>query len=104
MSKTIALTGAAGYLGSVLIDYLRAQHWVERIVAIDLKPVPADGRVISYATDIHDGSFLRAVFAEHGVSHVIHGAFTIIPPRGMSARQMRAANFDGSQQVFRAAF
>jgi UDP-glucose 4-epimerase len=104
MSKIIALTGAAGYLGSVLIDYLRAQEWVERIIAIDVKPIPSDGRVLSYCTDVRDGSLLKAIFAEHGVTNVIHAAFIITPPRGMTASQMRSANFDSSKQVFHAAF
>src|SRR6516225_3175648 len=104
MGKTIALTGAAGYLGTVLIDYLRAQPWVDRIIALDVKPAPADGRVISYLCDVRDGDFLRALFTEHAVSHVIHAAFIITPPRNMSPTEMHNANVEGSQAVIRAAF
>jgi nucleoside-diphosphate-sugar epimerase len=110
MGKIIALTGAAGYLGSVLIDYLGAQSWVERIIAVDVKPLPLhpqtvyDGRLISYYADIHDGDFMRAIFVEHGVTNVIHAAFIPSQQGGVSISQMRTSNIDGSQRLFHAAF
>jgi nucleoside-diphosphate-sugar epimerase len=103
LGKVIALTGAAGYLGGVLLSQLRQQPWVERIVAVDLKPIPADGRVVSYCLDVREGSFLRAIMAEHGVTHVIHAAFIATQPPEMPLGQMQSNNIEGSRQVLRSA-
>lgn len=103
MGKVIALTGAAGYLGSILLGQLEAQPWAERIVAIDLKPVAATGRIVSYRLDVRDSATLRAIFAEHGVTHLVHAAFILAQPPDMSLEQMRSINIDGSQSVIRSA-
>lgn len=103
MGKIIAVTGAAGYLGRVLIAQLQAQPWVERIVALDFKPLPADGRLISYQMDVRESSLLRAILAEHGVTHFIHAAFMVSQLPGFSEDQVRQNNVEGSQQVIRTA-
>lgn len=97
------MTGASGYLGSVLLPQLAAQPWVERVIALDLNPVPATDRVISYRLDIRDGEALRAILAEHAVTHLIHAAFVVSPPAPMSEAEMQSINVNGSMHVFRAA-
>lgn len=104
MGKIIAVTGAAGYLGRVLIAHLLTQSWVERIIALDVKPVLADGRVISHSLDIREVSSLRAILAEHGVTHFVHAAFIINKPADMGVEQMRSINVDGSQLALKTAF
>ncbi|MHB1844021.1 MAG: NAD-dependent epimerase/dehydratase family protein [Deltaproteobacteria bacterium] len=39
-ARSIAITGAYGYLGRALIERFEASPWVERILALDLKPPP----------------------------------------------------------------
>ncbi|MCC7451220.1 MAG: NAD-dependent epimerase/dehydratase family protein [Anaerolineae bacterium] len=99
MGKVIAITGAAGYVGRALVEHLQKQHWVERIVALDLKPLPATGVVIPYNLDVRDTSFLRAVLAEHAVTHLVHAAFVVSQPLDMTLEQMRRINVEGSQGV-----
>jgi UDP-glucose 4-epimerase len=103
VGKVIALTGAAGYVGGLLLHELRKQAWVERIIAFDVKPVAGDGHVISYCMDVRDGAALRSIFAEHAVTNLIHAAFVLNPPPHMTNTEMHTINVNGSQQVFRAA-
>ncbi|MEP7288011.1 MAG: NAD-dependent epimerase/dehydratase family protein [Chloroflexota bacterium] len=99
----VAITGAGGYLGRILTAQLETQHWVDHIIAIDLSPVLATGRVISYRLDVRDGATLRAILAEHGVTHLIHAAFILVQPPEMSLAEMHSINVGGSKQVIRAA-
>src|SRR5437763_1777357 len=87
----------------MLLHELRKQSWVDHIIAFDLKPISGDGRVISYCMDVRDGAALRAIFAEHAVTNLIHAAFVVTPPPYMSPAEMHMINVNGSQQVFRAA-
>ncbi|MBX3065847.1 MAG: NAD-dependent epimerase/dehydratase family protein [Anaerolineae bacterium] len=103
MGKIVAITGAAGYLGQVLIQHLQTLSWVERIIALDVRPVAANGRVISHALDVRESSFMRAILAEHGVTHLVHGAFHTSLPANMSPDQMRSNNVDGSQLALKTA-
>ncbi len=100
MGKVIAVTGAAGYLGQTLVAYLEKQPWVERIICLDVKPLPSTERAISYCMDVRDFSLLRAIFSEHAVTHLVHAAFIVTPPPGLTEQQMYAANVEGSQSVF----
>jgi UDP-glucose 4-epimerase len=102
VKKVVGITGAAGYLGGRLIQLLNRQPWVEQIVALDLKPMPPIEGVISHQLDTRDSSALRAVLVEHGVTHLVHGAFHIVPPDG-DIQKMRLNNVQGSLDVFRCA-
>jgi len=104
LGKVIAITGAAGYIGRALVEHLQKQHWVERIIALDLKPFPATGTVIPYTLDVRDASFLRAVLAEHAVTHLVHAAFVVSQPPDMTVEQIRRINVEGSQGVIHQAF
>jgi UDP-glucose 4-epimerase len=99
VGKVIAITGAAGYIGQTLIPQLSTQPWVERIIALDLESVPSADLVISYVMDVRESTHLRAILAEHAVTHVVHAAFIVSPPPGMSDTQMYNTNVEGSKQV-----
>jgi UDP-glucose 4-epimerase len=47
---------------------------------------------------------LRAILAEHGVTHLVHGAFVVNKASTTNADQMRSINVDGSQLVLKTAF
>jgi nucleoside-diphosphate-sugar epimerase len=98
------VTGAAGYLGSRLIAYLTQQPWVERIIAFDLLPTAADGRVISYQLNVRDSQAMRPILTEHGVTNFVHAAFVINRPPGWTTDQMLAANVYTANDAFKAAF
>ena len=75
--KIVAVTGAAGYLGSRLLAYLTTQPWVAQIIALDQKPLAnnSSGRIHAYQVDVSDAEALAAIFARHSVTHLVHAAF-----------------------------
>ncbi len=101
--KVVAVTGAAGYLGQRLLAYLTRQSWVERIIALDVKPIPSDGRILAHRVDVSDTATLRALLTEHGVTHLVHAAFLLVQPPNQTEGQMRAINVGGSRRVIDAA-
>jgi len=103
--KIVAVTGAAGYLGSRLLAYLTTQPWVAQIIALDQKPLAnnSSGRIHAYQVDVSDAEALAAIFARHSVTHLVHAAFLLVQPPDMSESAMRAANVDGSRCVIETA-
>jgi nucleoside-diphosphate-sugar epimerase len=101
--KVVAITGAAGYLGGLLVDYLSVQPWVERIIAVDAKPVYASERVIAYQMELVDKASFRALLGEHAVSHVVHAAFQILPGSNDTLAKVRERNVRSSNTVIIAA-
>ena len=82
-SKTILITGAAGYIGRLLAERLRPDY---DVVGTDLR-VPEDAAIPMFALDIRDralGEHMRA----RGVTHVVHLASVIESGRD------RARDFD----------
>ena len=93
----IAVTGAAGYVGSRLVARLESEPGVERILAIDIRPPQTD-----YSPKVfylqHD---VRAPFADefarHGIETVVHLAYVLRPGRDRSA--VRRVNVGGTRNV-----
>lgn len=98
--KTVAVTGAAGYIGVRLIELLQADPEVSRILAFDVREprLPRGDKVIFDKVDVRDPA-LGSRF--EGVDTVIHLAFVMDPIKDET--RMRDINVNGTQNVFKGA-
>ncbi len=95
----IAVTGASGELGTLVLRRLAALPEVERIVALDLRaPIVASPKIHAVQIDVRDPTI-----GEHfaGASALVHLAFLVTQwaPRA----EMESINVGGSKNVFEAA-
>ncbi|MEO7328707.1 MAG: NAD-dependent epimerase/dehydratase family protein [Minicystis sp.] len=95
----IAVTGASGELGTLVLRRLAALPEVERIVALDVRaPMVASPKIEAVQVDVRDAN-IGAHLA--GASALVHLAFLVTQwaPRA----EMESVNVGGSKNVFEAA-
>jgi UDP-glucose 4-epimerase len=98
--RSVAVTGAAGYLGRRLLQRLQADPAVAHILALDVAPLAESDSRVSWVT--HDVSRpLQSLFSEHDVDTVVHLAFVVDPIH--DRRRMRQVNVGGTTNVLHAA-
>ncbi len=96
MGRVVAVTGAAGNLGRLVVDRLLAAESVERVVAIDRHAGKrVDARLSWIAADVRDVEFARHL---SGVDAVLHLAF-IVERGSRDQRLTEAVNVDGTRNV-----
>jgi UDP-glucose 4-epimerase len=77
MGRNIAVTGASGYIGRMLVERLAKKTDVDRIVAIDVaRPDSLTGGVEFSECDVRDPDIERRL---HGCDVVVHLAFIVAP-------------------------
>lgn len=92
----VAVTGAAGSIGSRLVASLAASDDVEAVVALDARPIePANPKVHSYQRDILQP--IDDLLKEHGIASVVHLAFQLKPRR--DREEARRINVGGTARV-----
>ena len=95
----VAVTGAAGQLGTVVLRRLAAERGVTAIRSLDLRPpAVAAGKLEHVRADVRDPGFARFL---DGCDALVHLAFIVTgaPPRPV----FDAINVGGSKNVFAAA-
>lgn len=95
----VAVTGAAGQLGTVVLRRLAADRGVTALRSLDLRPpAVASGKLEHVRADVRDPDFARFL---DGCDALVHLAFIVTgaPPRAV----FDAINVGGSKNVFAAA-
>jgi len=97
----IAVTGASGYLGRLVVTRLEADPNVESVLGLDVRP-PAyqASKMHSQSADVRSADFRRLLAGCHAVYHL---AFMVDPRRGVRPEQFDQVNIDGSRRLFDAA-
>ncbi len=103
MTPSVLVTGASGYLGSLLVaDLLAASARVSSIVATDIR---TPDRVLEGATfveaDVRDPA-LSDVLRDHDVDVVVHLAAIVSPGRKTDRELEYSVDVDGTRNVLEA--
>ena len=88
----VAVTGAAGYIGSLLISRLECEASIEFILALDASPATGrhSDKVASVRQDVTEP--FPDLFAEHRIETVVHLAYVLNPGRdGADARRVNVS-------------
>jgi len=104
--RRIFITGAAGYVGAMLIDLFSRREDIERIIGLDKEPLPEwikDAPKLRYIVANTEDSSWQRIVAEENPDTVIHCAWQIREMYGQQKLQWRW-NVEGSDKVFDFAF
>ena len=105
---TLLVTGATGFVMSVM-----ARHWLDadpaaRVVALDIAPpdaavrryfAPVADRLAIVTADVTRPEAVAAALAGHGVTHVVHGATVTPLSRGTAAEASREPEAEAPARV-----
>lgn len=102
---TVLITGAAGYLGSQLIAVLAADgSFAGRIVAMDVRDVPADRRLpgVDYCTGDVRSAKLAELFRSKAPRIVVHLASIVTPGKDSNRDFEYSVDVFGTENVLKA--
>jgi len=100
--QRVLITGSSGYLGALLVAYLRRRDEAVRILGVDIKDPPEEiaGEPNEFATLDVCSDELTGLLRSYRPDTVIHSAFLMQPIGGR--RRMQQANLDGMRNLLRA--
>jgi UDP-glucose 4-epimerase len=100
MTRSVLVTGAGGYLGSLLVESLAADPGcLERVVAADLRLPEKPLAGVEYeAFDIRDAG-MRDVLRKHGVDCVVHLAAVVSAGKHPDRERERSIDVGGTRNV-----
>lgn len=106
MKHTVLITGAAGYVGTMLVRRMAAREDVERVIGLDKEPVPElirdEPKLVYIETNTADDGWEETARA-YAPDVVIHTAWQIREIYGNRPLSWKW-NIDGSDRVFRFAY
>ena len=95
----VAVTGAAGSVGTKLVERLAASDDVDSVVGFDARPTAIEHpKVVCFQQDIRQP--MADILREYGVDALVHLAFLL--RQGRNREAMRRVNVGGTAQALRA--
>ena len=95
----VAVTGAAGSVGTKLVERLAASDDVDSVVGFDVRPTAIEHpKVVCFQQDIRQP--MADILREYGVDALVHLAFLL--RQGRNREAMRRVNVGGTAQALRA--
>ncbi|OGO15560.1 MAG: hypothetical protein A2Z14_14310 [Chloroflexi bacterium RBG_16_48_8] len=99
--RTLAITGISGYFGKVLLPLLAEDQDIEKIIGIDIQPLPEENswkKVEFHPMDIRDPELEQLL---KGVDALVHLAFILM--RRPKDHEIDDVNIRGTQEVIKTA-
>ncbi len=107
--KNILITGTSGYVGTQLIERLKADSYknkeeIGQVVALDIRDngVRVDG-VEYYFEDIRNLEKMKEILEKHNINTVIHMAAILAPNERVSVEMMYEINVEGTRNLLKCA-
>jgi UDP-glucose 4-epimerase len=99
----VLITGAAGYIGTMLIERLAHSDSIDAIYAIDIRARPAQSNGLAklfwIRADVAEDGWTSQV-GQMAIDVVIHCAYQIRQSYGDKRKQQELWNIDGARKVF----
>ena len=103
-SKTILITGAAGFIGRKLLARLAAAPDKYAVIGTDLREPPGLPAGVRFLTgNLLDQAATTKIVADTRPDVIVHLAAIVVPPPGMSRETMRQIDVDGTRCLLDAA-
>lgn len=100
-ARRVLVTGAAGHIGQGLVRALGERQQLEALVAVDVRPLPADigfPVLTQLLQDVRDPA-LELTLAEHRIDTVVHLACIVTPGKHSSREFEYSVDVGGTRNV-----
>ena len=102
----VLITGAAGFIGSQLLEALAVQHPEWTLIASDIRPLNPQAlrpNVEAALLDIGKREAVLAAVAQHQPDAIVHLASVVTPPPGMGEDVLHTIDVEGTRSILQAA-